>query len=61
MKLYLVKHIFECKRNKLASCITQIVLKYIQPGSPTEKKKQVERRLYLKTLLQVLNNISFSS
>lgn len=42
MKLYLVKHIFECKRNKLTSCITQIVLKYIQPGSPMEKRNGLE-------------------
>lgn len=41
MKLYLVKHIFECKRNMLASCITQIILKYIQPRSPIVKKKKL--------------------
>lgn len=45
MKLYLVKHIFECKRNKLASCITQTVLKYIQPGSPVEKRNRLKNRM----------------
>lgn len=42
MKLYLVKHIFECKKNKLASCITQIVFKYIQPQSPMEERNMLK-------------------